>query len=163
MTRCRPWDTWTSPTNGSTASWPKTWPKSHLIRFRVVTSSDWTTFSLVDGATWLRPSVVSASAGADYAGPERGSFLLTQSLARAETGNTVEMMVDILLTGTQEDEPLVFEIERGHLGSTPVELSSYLGTKPSSSRSFVWDGIAPGERNAHQFQIPISSVVELVP
>ena len=136
----------------------KTWPESHLVRFRVVTSSDWTTFGLVDGARWLRPSVVSASAEASYAGPEGARFLLTQPLARAEAGKKVEMIVEILLTGTEGSDLLVFEIERGHVGSTTVELASYRGTKPVVVASFVWDGIAPGERNAHRFQVPISQV-----
>ena len=82
---------------------------------------------------------------------------------RAEAGKTVEMIVEILLTGMEEGEPLVFEIERGHLGSTQVELASYLGTKPVVVASLVWDGIAPGERNVHQFQVPISSMVNPAP
>jgi hypothetical protein len=141
----------------------KTWPEVHRIRFRVVTSSDWTAFGLVGGATWLRPSVVSASAAATYAGPEEARFLLTQSLARANAGKTVEMVVDILVTGTKKGKPLVLEIERGHLGSTTVELSSYRGTKLVVIATFVWDGIAPGERNAQQFQVPISEVFGVAP
>jgi len=141
----------------------KAWPKSYLVRFRVVTGSDWTTFGLIGGATWLRPVVVSASAGATYAGPEGARFLLTQPLARAESGKTVEMIVDILVTGMQDGEPLVFEIERGHLGSTQVELMSYVGTEPVVVASLVWDGIAPGERNARQFQVPVSTVVSPAP
>jgi len=141
----------------------KTWPKPTRIRFRVVTSSDWTTFGLADGASWLRPSVVSASAEADYAGPEGDRFLLTQSLARAESGKNVEMVVDILLIGTEGSELLVFEIERGHVGSTQVEISSYRGTEPVVVASFVWGGIAPGERNAQQFQVPVSDMMEPAP
>ncbi len=59
----------------------KIWPATHLVRFRVVTSSDWTVFGLVDGATWLRPSVVSASPEATHAGPDGARFQLIQSLA----------------------------------------------------------------------------------
>ena len=141
----------------------KIWPESHLVRFRVVTSSDWTIFGLVDGATWLRPSLVSASAAATYAGPDGARFQLTQSLARANAGETVEMIVDILVTGTEEGKPLVFEIERGHLGSTTVELSSYQGAKPVVVATFVWDGIAPGDRNAYQFQVPLSTLLSGAP
>jgi len=137
----------------------KTWPETYKIRFRVVTSSDWTTFALVDGATWLRPSIVSASAEADYAGLEETRYLLTQPLISAEHGQTVEMIVDILLTDVKEDGQLVFEIERGHLGSTKVELISYPGAEPVVVASFVWAGIAPGERNKHQFQVAVSSLV----
>jgi glycoprotein endo-alpha-1,2-mannosidase len=141
----------------------KTWPEVHRIRFRVVTSSDWTTFGLVGGATWLRPSVVSASAAATYAGPEEARFLLTQPLARANDAKTVEMVVDVLVTGTEKGKPLVFEIERGHLGSTRVELSSYRGATPVVVATFVWDGIASGDRNAHQFQVPLSTVLSGAP
>lgn len=141
----------------------KTWPESYLVRFRVVTSSDWTTFGLAEGAIWLRPSIVSVSAEADYAGPDGDRFVLTQPLARAETGKTVEMIIDILLTNIEESELLVFEIERGHLGSTKVELASYQGTEFVVFASFVWNGIAPGERNAHLFQAPISSVIDPTP
>ena len=68
------------------------------------------------------------------------------------------MIVGILLTGTKGDGPLVFGIERGHVGSTTVELASYQGAKPVVVATFVWEGIAPGERNAHRFQVPISKV-----
>lgn len=139
------------------------WPETHRIRFRMVTSSDWTTFGLVGGATWLRPSIVSASKEADHAGTDGDRFALTQPLARAEAGNTVEMTVDILLSGTEGGEPLVFEIERGHLGSTMVELTSFRGAEPVVVEHLVWDGIAPGERNAHMFEVPVSSVLDVAP
>ncbi len=73
------------------------------------------------------------------------------------------MIVDILVTGTEDGKPLVFEIERGHLGSTRVELSSYRGTTPVVVATFVWDGIVPGDRNAHQFQVPLSTVLSGAP
>ena len=128
-----------------------------------MTSSDWTAFGLVDGATWLRPSVVSASPAATYAGPDGARFQLIQSLADANAGKTVEMIVDILVTGTEEGKPLVFEIERGHLGSTRVELSNYQGAEPVVVATFVWGGIASGDRNAHQFQVPLSTLLSGAP
>jgi hypothetical protein len=139
------------------------WPESHRVRFRLVTTSDWTTFGLVGGATWLRPSVVSASGEADYAGPEGARFLLTQPLARAEGGGEVEMIVDILVNDAEEGGMLDFEIERGHLGSTQVELSNYQGAEPVVVETLVWDGIAPGERNAQAFQVLLSSLLGPAP
>jgi hypothetical protein len=135
------------------------WPETHRIRFRLVTTSDWTTLGLVGGATWLQPDVVSASQGASYAGSEGARFLLTQPLGPAEAGSSVEMVVDILLTNVTDGVPLLFEIERGHLGSTQVELSSYAGSEPVVVQTFVWDEIAAGERNAHTFQIPLASLL----
>jgi hypothetical protein len=138
-----------------------TWPESYRFRFRLVTSSDWTTFSLVEGATWLRPSVVSASDEVDYAGLEGARFLLSQPLARAEAGGMVEMVVDILLSDAEDGDVLVFEIERGHLGATQVELSSYQGSEPIAVGKLVWDGVAPGEANAQRFQVPMASLLGL--
>jgi hypothetical protein len=62
------------------------WPEAHRVRVRLVTTSDWTTFHLIDGATWLRPDLVSASAEADYAGMEGDRFLLTQPIGRRNRG-----------------------------------------------------------------------------
>jgi hypothetical protein len=133
------------------------------MRFRVVTSSDWTTLGLVDGGTWLRPAVVSASPEAKFAGASGARFELTQPLARAEAGGTVEMVVEILLTGIEGGEPLVFEIGRGHLGSTTVELAKGFGAGAAVIASQVWDGIVPGELNALQFPVPAASLVEPAP
>ena len=140
-----------------------TWPDTYRARIRLTTTSDWTAFELVDGATWLRPNLVSASSEATDAWLEGDRFFLTQPLARAETGGMVEMIADILLTETEGGGTLVFEIERGHLGSTQVELSNYLGAEPVVVETFVWDGINPGERNATTVQIPAKVLLNSVP
>ena len=141
----------------------RTWPPTYRARIRLVTTSDWTTFELVDGATWLRPNLVSASSEATDAWLEGGHFILTHPLARAEAGGMVEMIADILLTDTEGGGTLVFEIERGHLGFTQVELSNYLGTEPVVVETFVWGGINPGERNATTVQIPAGVLLNSVP
>jgi len=141
----------------------QTWPQSHMFRFRMVTSSDWTTLGLVDGASWLRPRVMFVSPETDYAGLDGARFALTQSLARGEAGERVEVVVDIMVSGIDQGKPLVFEIERGHLGSTEVELMRYQGGKPVVVERLVWDGIAPGERNAQQFEVPVANLLNLGP
>ena len=138
----------------------QTWPAAYRMRFRVVTSSDWTTFGLVDGGGWLRPVVISASPEAKFAGPSGARFELTQPLARAEAGGTVEMVVEILLTGMEQGGSLVFEIGRGHLGSTTVELAKGSGAGAAVIASQVWDGIVPGDLNALQFKVPVSSLID---
>jgi glycoprotein endo-alpha-1,2-mannosidase len=136
-----------------------TWPETYRARIRLVTTSDWTTFGLVDGATWQRPSLVSASGEATYAWFEGDDLALIQPVARAETGESVEMVVDILLADCESDGTLVFEIERGHIGSTQVELANYLGTEPVVVDTFVWDGLNPGERNTTIVQILASKLM----
>jgi hypothetical protein len=141
----------------------RAWPPTYRIRVRLTTTSDWTTFGLIDGATWLRPSLVSKSSEATDAWLDSGRFILTQPLARAEAGGTVEMVTDILLTEVQDGESLVFEIERGHLGTTQVELFNYLGAEPVFVHTLVWDGINPGQRNARTIQVDSTALVTPAP
>ena len=141
----------------------RTWPPTYRARIRLTTTSDWTTFDLVDGATWLRPSLVSVSGEATDAWLEGGHFLLTQPLARAEAGGTVEMVVDILLSDVKGAGTLVFEIERGHLGWTQVELFNYLGAERVVVKTFVWDAINPGQRNVHTVQIDSAVLLNSAP
>lgn len=137
----------------------RNWPPTYRIRIRLTTTSDWTTFNLIDGGTWLRPSLVSASDEATDAWLDQGRFVLTQPLARAEAGGTVEMVADILLSEVQDGGTLVFEIERGHLGSTQVEVFNYLGAEPVLVSTLVWDGINPGERNAYTVQVDSAALL----
>ena len=136
----------------------QSWPATTRVRFHIVTTSDWTTFGLVDGATWMRPSIESASAEATFANMERGRYLLMQPLNRAEAGQAVEMVVDVLFSELDEGDTLTFEIERGHIGATTVTLYNYQGSEPRAIQQFVWDGIAGDERNTQAFQISAGDV-----
>jgi hypothetical protein len=136
-----------------------TWPEAYPIRIRLVTTSDWTTFGLVEGGNWLRPSTVSESPEANDAWLEGDRLLLTQSLSLAESGGEVEMVIDILLTGLDTVETLVFEIERGHLGSTQAEIHIFSGDDPVLVETLTWAGIVSGERNAVTFQVPAAKLL----
>jgi hypothetical protein len=140
-----------------------TWPDTTLLRVRLVMTSDWATFDLVSGATWLRPDPISASAEATTAGMYDGRFVLDQPIARAEAGEMVEMIVDILFTGWESGGTVVFEIERGHLGSTQVELSKYVEGEPVVVETLVWDEIAPGARNVTTIQVPVDVLLNSAP
>lgn len=131
-----------------------TWPDTTLMRVRLVTTSDWTVFSLVSGATWLRPDLISASVKATNVGVYDGRFALGQSIARAKAGRKVEMIVDILFTGWESGGTVVFEIERGHLGSTQVKLFKYVEGEPVIMETFKWGRISGNGRNASIIKIP---------
>jgi hypothetical protein len=49
--------------------------------------------------------------------------------------------------------PLRFEIERGHIGSTRVEISSYAGVTSTVVAVLTWEGIKPGEKNTQTYEI----------
>jgi hypothetical protein len=64
------------------------------------------------------------------------------------------MVIDIMLTGLDTVETLVFEIERGHIGSTRAELYIFSGDEPVLAETITWAGIVSGERNAVTYQVP---------
>jgi len=141
----------------------KEWPQSYPLRIRILTTSDWTTFSLVEGGILVRPSLVSASEEADYAWPERGRFLLTQPLSQAEHGQQLELTVDVLLTEVSDNTLLRVEVERGHLGLTQVELFSLLDGRPVLVDTIRWGGIVSGERNALSRELSSSRYTNTLP
>jgi glycoprotein endo-alpha-1,2-mannosidase len=134
-----------------------TWPETTQMRIRLATTSDWTDLSLVSGAQWLRPVIVSVSEEATDAGMYDGRFGLVQPVGRAEDGKEVELIVDILFSGLESGGTVVFEIERGHLGSTEVELFRFVDDDPVLVESFEWGGINAG-RNASTFEIPAETL-----
>ena len=139
------------------------WPPTYRARVRILTSSDWTTVGLTQGATWLRPALVSASEAATTVGLEEDLFRLIQPIERANAGGMVEMVVDVLLSEVDTGATLVFEIERGYLGSTKVELFNYRGADPILVKALNWGGIRSGERNVSTFQVPAEGFLESAP
>ena len=94
-------------------------------RIGIVTTSDWTTVRLLSGGSLEDVTVISASTHALQTGSDDGILTLSQSLARAEAGQSVDLVVEALITGLERGGTLVFEIERGHIGSTEVEIASH--------------------------------------
>jgi glycoprotein endo-alpha-1,2-mannosidase len=135
------------------------WPDTRRVRIRLTTTSDWTTLSLLSGAAWLRPGLVSASEAAGYAGMEADHLLLGQPIGRAQAGGKVEMTVDFLLTGWESGGTLVFEIGRGNLGWTNVDFFNVSGPEPVLVKTFTWAGINPGPRNALTVKIPVEDLL----
>ncbi len=134
---------------------------TYRIRIRITTTSDWTTFDLISGARWIDPDIISLSEGAQSGRFEEDLFRLIQPLSQAETGAHVELIADMSFTNIDPDGALVFEIERGHLGWTEVEVMNYLGTEPVAAGAFVWDKIAPTNPNTRRFELPAASLTHL--
>ncbi len=131
------------------------WPdiQGKRVRIRLATTSDWTDFSLVIGATWLQPTVVSASESAKMATLLDGHFALQQPIAQAEAGNLVEMIVDIQFTDVQNGGAVVFEITRGNIGMTWVEFYQLADGEPELIESVRWGGITGDGRNTRSIEI----------
>lgn len=141
-----------------------TWPEMVQICIHLMTTSDWTVFHLAGGADWLRPDVVRSSPEATEARIEGYSLILNQPLARAEDGGMVEMLVELLFAIPEEEITLNFQIDRGYLGNTRVELANCSGGEPIVVKTFVWSGINPAvDSNTAVFQLEAAELQTLAP
>jgi hypothetical protein len=129
-------------------------PQSIPFRIVIRTSSDWTTFALVEGGSLGSAALVSTDQAASNAWLQQGRFLLAQPLPQAELGQQVELVVDVLLTDVTANATLRFEVERGYIGTTQFELFNNLGSSPLLIDTLEWDGITPGDRNVLSVEIP---------
>ena len=140
-----------------------TWPPTYRAQIKISTTSDWTTLNVVEGGVWIRPERVSASHTATSAGLEAGDrFLLTQSLADANTGQEVEMTWNVMLANLSEDQNLILQIDRGNIGKTQVTIYNYIGSTPVEVNSFTWDQVT-ADRNSYQFAVPAGLLMNTSP
>jgi len=143
---------------------PQSTSPSYRLRIRINTTSDWTTFRLTGGGYWYDFNVTSTSTQAQSAGLEGDSIILSQSLGQAQGGKSVELVVEALLTDLEPANPLTFEIERGHIGSTQVEISSYTEETPTVVAVLTWDGINAGKaNNAQTYEVSPQPFLGVVP
>jgi hypothetical protein len=148
------------PESTSTAlSFQNTTPSTR-VQINMVTTSDWTAFRLVEGGTWLDLTVDSASEEVLHAGFDGDQLSLIQPIERAEAGGSVELIANVYFTDLDPATSLVFEIERGHIGSTEVELSIYQEDTPKTISVLTWGGIRPGNHNAEEFRVPAETLMQ---
>jgi glycosidase len=137
----------TAPTTAAT--------KIETIRLviRLATTSDWTNMFLISGATWQKISVISTGDGATTAEMQDNQLVLDQAISRAEAGESVEMVVEVLLKLGENKDPVVFKVERGDIGSTQVEFTRQVEDQWVGISALSWDRITGDGVNAHSFQI----------
>lgn len=125
----------------------------------VTTTSDWTNFRLMSGGMWSNSTLVSSSSEATNATIEGNLISLSQPLARAEAGNSVELTLEVLFGGLDPSSQVAFEIQRGYIGWTQVEISTYVDGQPAPLKTFVWDKINPDNGNILEVQISASELL----
>jgi serine/threonine protein kinase len=138
----------------------KEWPPVYRVQFRIKSTSDWTDLVLLEGGTLIRPDLEYLSNEALGGGFNHGQFFLQQEVTRAEEGFEVELIMNLLLMNLDPEAIQIFQIERGYLGTTEVQIMNYIGDEPVLVETIQWDGIAEGSRNAKQFEIPSSLLIE---
>ena len=83
---------------------------------------------------------------------------LNQPLANAEAGHQVEVIIELELMPDENHGPVVFSINRGHIGATWVELYKYDGQDWVLVDSFRWAGINQGSSNIVEFSLEYTSI-----
>jgi len=107
------------------------------IRVQITTTSDWATLTLKSGGALINPQIVSASAEATNTGANANRFFINQTIERANSGASVELIVDAYLSDAQTGGQLEFVIESGAIGDTTVKLFNYLQDSPVEASAAV--------------------------
>ena len=129
------------------------WPISMTLRIRMQTTSDWTDLNLIQGAAWYGGNVISASGDEIDASMFEGRLNLSQPIDQAEAGKIAEAIFDVQVRDEEDENSVVFEIERGSLGATWVELYRLTGDEWIMVKSFSWSGHSADDRNASRFDV----------
>lgn len=133
------------------------------LRIRIITTSDWTTLKLVEGAVLDDYEILSSSSEVSVADFAQGIFVIKQPIDQAEVGQSVELFADLSITEESFGGELVLEIDRGHIGMTMVEISKFACGQPKVVEIFTWDGIQTSGENIQQFTMPINLLFEPSP
>jgi hypothetical protein len=137
-------------------------PTNPDVRIRIVTTSDWTIFRIVRGVALETVQILSSSSEASTASFDQDYFQLIQPISRAEEGKSVELVVDLSFSGGSLGQDLEFEIDRGHIGGTTVEMFSYACGNSVPVASFTWDEIKESGENIQAFLIPSAQLTGFV-
>jgi len=126
---------------------------TYRVQYKITTSSDWTSLRLLSGGNWYPVSILSSSQDAVEAGFENNAYALSQSVNRANNGSAVEMVAEAFLAHLDPGEPLIFEIERGHIGETQVEILRIENENPSSVAALTWAGNKTSGHNSQRYEV----------
>ncbi len=136
-------------------------PLIDKVLIHITTTSDWTNLRLVSGGTWVNPTTVSSSPEATAATIEGNLISLSQPLARAQAGQEVEITLNVFFSDLIPHDQVVFDIQRGFIGSTQVEISAYTGGQPVLLKTFTWD--KTNTANGNNLEVRILAADILIP
>jgi serine/threonine protein kinase len=133
-------------------------PEGLRLRVHMVTTSDWTYFRLLRGGRWQNATLVAADDGPGEHSSDVNFINLSQPIQSSQAGGQVERVFDLVITGFDPQGDIRFAIDRGHLGSTTVELYRMQGNEPVLVNTMRWGGIVEGDANRRIFDIPVADI-----
>jgi pyrimidine-specific ribonucleoside hydrolase len=143
----------TSPTSSAPVNTTTPMSSEAKLLIHITTTSDWTNIRVVRGGTLAIGTNLLSSPEATVATIDGNLISLSQPLARAEAGEGVEMSLDVLIEDLSPNIQVVFEVQRGFVGSTQVELSTYAGGQALLLKTFTWSETNKANGNVLEVQI----------
>lgn len=123
------------------------------LRLQISTSSDWAALSLKSGATPLDARLVSVSPAATNLSANGGRFGVGQAIPQANSGNKVELVLDLVISGAQPGGQLEFSLESGAIGSTTLNFYRLVNKMPILVQTVLM------EEMAKTFSLPVDLFV----
>ena len=123
------------------------------VQLSITTSSDFSALRLIESADWHEPQVISTSNNVEFAGIEEDAILIKQPLNQAQSGTEVELVVEFALSGMKPGGDVLFEIERGHAGSSQVKISKIIDGVTAEITTLSWSGTKMNVRNAQTYEV----------
>jgi len=108
---------------------------------------------LKSGGTLIDPQIVSVSAEATNSGAGDGRFSINQTIERANSSASVELIVDAFLSDAQTNGQLAFLIESGAIGDTTVKFFNYLQGSPIEVTSVLLNDMSKS------FSLPVEKLI----
>lgn len=125
------------------------------LRLTLETTSDWTWVEPITGA-FLQPELLDATAELTGAGWSGQRLLISQDLARAESGASVSVTYE--LGGVDLADGLTLEVGRGGIGTTTVTVEALVDGAYEVVGTYRWGGTSD-DQNRSRFTIPASKLL----
>lgn len=134
----------------SSGAVPAPTPQGMLsLRIEIDTSSDWSSLQLMQGGEYKNMKLNFVSPDALNVGASMGRLAVGQSIAQANAGKVVQLVVDAEMIGTVPGSSLKFEIQSGAIGKTTIHIFKIVDGQPVEvATSTLYEMIK-------QFEVPV--------
>ncbi len=123
------------------------------LRLQITSTSDWTVLDLKSGGTLVNARLVSVSPEAVNLGANGNRFAVGQPISRANSGASIELVVDADLSNVHAGTPLEFALEKGAIGDTTIKLLDVVRDPPIEVNTTVV------HETAKTFAVPVDKFI----
>jgi hypothetical protein len=127
---------------------------SPYLQLRMVSTSNWSDITLIEGGEILSYDVVSLSEGAIFNFSGENNFTFDQECDSESACKEIEVIFEIKIAEVNKDGELTFYVNKGGWGSIKIEIVNLSMEDPILVKEVDFD------TGGRTFKIPISSLLE---